>query len=154
MSDDQMIPISCSEPGKMAAGFQNVRVSKAPFEEVIWRLRDAIEAADFWVLQEINSKMLLKRGGYGASPVRQILFFHPRFMARILEADSAAVLEAPLKIAVLELTGGVIQVRWADPAALFARYGNAHLAELGRELAAACEEIADASLRRNGNWSA
>jgi uncharacterized protein (DUF302 family) len=150
MSDDQMIPISCSVPGEAAAGFQIFRVSNAPFEEVIWRLREAIEATGFWVLQEINSTMLLKRGGYGAAPVRQILFFHPRFMARILEADSAAVLEAPLKTAILELPGGIVQVRWTDPAALFARYGSEPLAELGRELAVACEEIADATMRRDG----
>jgi len=151
MSDDQMIPISCSEPGEAAAGFQNFRVSNAPFEEVIWRLRDAIEGAGLWVLQEINSNMLLKRGGYGAAPVRQILFFHPSFMARILEADSAAVLEAPLKIAILELPSGIVQVRWTDPVALFARYGSTLLAELGRELATACQEIADACLQRNGS---
>jgi uncharacterized protein (DUF302 family) len=151
MSDDRMISIVCSEPGKAAAGFQGFRVSNAPFEEVIWRLREAIEGAGFWVLQEINSKMLLKRGGYGAAPVRQILFFHPSFMARILEADSAAVLEAPLKIAILELPSGIVQVRWTDPVALFARYGSTLLAELGRELATACEEIADACLQRNGS---
>jgi uncharacterized protein (DUF302 family) len=150
MSGARIISISCSEPGEAATAFQNFRVSKAPFEEVIWRLREAIETTGFWVLQEIDSKMLLKRGGYGTVPVRQILFFHPRFMARILEADSAAVLEAPLKAAVLELPGGIVQVRWTDPAAQFARYDSPPLAALGRELAAACVDIADAIVRRNG----
>jgi uncharacterized protein (DUF302 family) len=147
MSEDQTIPISYSQPGE-AAAFQNFGTSNAPFEEVIWRLRNAIEAAGFWVLQEINSKMLLERGGYVALPVRQVLFFHPRFMARILEADSAAILEAPLKTAVLELPSGIVEVRWADPAPLFERYGSAPLAELGRELASACTDIADATLLR------
>lgn len=153
MSDDEMIPILCSEPGDAAIAFQSFRVSNAPFEEVVWRLREAIEAAGFWVLQEINSKMLLKRGGYEAAPVRQILFFHPRFMARILAIDSAAVLEAPLKTAVLALPGGAVQLRWMDPAASFARYGSAPLAELGQELAFICRDIADAALHRNGSPS-
>jgi uncharacterized protein (DUF302 family) len=151
MSGNHATPISFAEPGEAAASFQRVRGCAAPFTEVLWRLREAIEAADFWILQEINSQMLLKRGGYAAAPVRQLMFFHPRFMARILEADSAALLEAPLKIAILELPDGIMQVRWTDPAAAFARYDSVPIADLGRELSAACEEITAACLQKNGS---
>jgi uncharacterized protein (DUF302 family) len=150
MSGDQTASIAYTLPGDAAASFQGVRVATAPFTEVVWRLREAIEAADFWILQEIDPQMLLKRGGYLIAPVRQILFFQPRFMARILEADPAAAVEAPLKIAILELPGGTVQVRWINPAAAFARYGSTVLADLGQELSAACEQIVAATLQRNG----
>lgn len=47
---------------------------------------------------------------------------------------------------VARLRGGAAMVRWADPAAAFARYASTEFAEIGRELAAACEKIAAASL--------
>jgi uncharacterized protein (DUF302 family) len=77
--------------------------------------------------------MLLKRGGYAIRRTRQILFFHPRLMVRVLGADPSALLEAPLKIVVMEETDGVT-ARWPAPQALFGRYGNEPLAKLGREL--------------------
>jgi len=88
------------------------------------RLHLAIEAADFWVLHETDPQALLLRGGCAIGPARQILFFHPRFMVRLLAADPAALLEAPLKFGVIELSAGNVMLRWADPAAAFARYGN------------------------------
>ncbi|MBV9459518.1 MAG: DUF302 domain-containing protein, partial [Bradyrhizobium sp.] len=94
-----------------------------------------------WVLHEINPQMLLHRGGYEISPARQILFFHPRLMARLLEADAAALLEAPLKFAVIGFPGGRTQLRWLDPRQAFARYGSTALSELGDELAGICEDI-------------
>jgi uncharacterized protein (DUF302 family) len=143
-------PVTCAMPGKAVAGFQNVLLVDAPFVDTVWRLREAIEAADFWILQEINYQLHLKRGGNEVAPMRLLLFFHPRFARRILEADSAALLETPLKIAILELPAGPVQVRWADPTAAFARYNNAALNDLGRELGAVCDEIANATLLRNG----
>jgi uncharacterized protein (DUF302 family) len=117
MSEDQPESILYAEPGAAAAAFQGIRTSRAPFTEVIWRLREAIEAAEFWILQEVNSQMLLKRGGYAAAPVRQLMFFHPRFMVRILEVDPAAMLEVPLKMAVLELPDSCVRTLWQRTAA-------------------------------------
>ncbi len=137
-------PVAYAEFGEAAASFQRSRVSRLPVADVVARLRKAIEAADLWVLHEIDPQMLLRRGGYAIGAGRQILFFHPRLMARVLAADPAALLEAPLKFAVLELPGGAVAVRWIDPAAAFARYGSRALADLGRELAVACEEVVEA----------
>jgi uncharacterized protein (DUF302 family) len=72
-------------------------------------------------------------------------------MARVLAADPAALLEAPLKFAVLELGDGEVLVRWNDPLAAFARYENAALEKLGQELSAACEEIVVAALGRDSH---
>ncbi len=75
MSDDELVSITYSQPSAAAAEFQDVRVSEAPFEETLWRLRDAIEAAEFWIVQEIDPQMLLKRGGLVILSIRQLLFF-------------------------------------------------------------------------------
>jgi len=135
-------PVAYGEPGPAAAGFQHSRICNLPVSDVIWRLREAIEAANLWILHEIDPQLLLRRGGYAIGPVRQILFFHPRYVARMLQADLAALLEAPLKFVVLQQPDGSTAIRWFDPAAAFARYGNPVLTELGKELADLCETIA------------
>jgi uncharacterized protein (DUF302 family) len=127
--------------GSAAISFQRSRACPLTVADAAARLREPIEAAGLWVLDEIDPQAPLARGGYAIGATRQILFFHPRLLARVLAADPAALLEAPLKLVALELPDGSVVVRWIDPRAAFARYGDPALAELGQELAFACEEI-------------
>lgn len=141
--------IPTATPAPMASGslplFQHIRASSLTLEQAVAALKTAIEAADVWVLHEIDPQALLRRGGIEIEPARQLLFFHPRYMKRLLDADPAAVLEAPLKFAVLT-EGGRLVARWYDPVQSFARYGVGALDELAGELAALCEQIADEAL--------
>ncbi len=130
------------ETGSDVTSFQHVRIIVQPLPSVVERLRQGIETAGLWVLHEINPQAILERGGHTIAAARQILFFHPDLMVRLLRADPAALLEAPLKFAVMAMPDGTCTVRWLDPAAAFARYNSTALAELGRELAALCEKIA------------
>lgn len=127
-----------------ADGFQRSRVSGLPFSEVVTRMKVGIDAAGLRVLHEIDPQVLL-RGGYTIGKARQILFFHPRYVARILSADPAALIEAPLKFVILELAAAQVSVRWFDPAGSFNRYGNPALARLGKELSGVCLEIITAA---------
>jgi uncharacterized protein (DUF302 family) len=146
MSAEKATKVAYADPSEAAGSFQHSRTCALPVADVVARLRKAIEAANLWVLHEIDPQALLSGGGDAISAARQLLFFHPDLMARVLAADPAALLEAPLKFAVLELPGGAVMLRWADPAAAFARYECPALADLGRELAATCEGIATAGL--------
>lgn len=141
-STRKLTAIAFAHPAGTTAAFQRQRTCLLPFPEVAARLRAGIEAAGLWVLHEIDPQAILLRGGYEISPARQILFFHPRLMKRLLEADAAAILEVPLKFALLEEGVGT-GLRWLDPATTFARYGNDALAELGRELSQTCDRIAN-----------
>ena len=144
MPADEATKVAYGTVGEAAASFQRSRTSTLPFAEVVTRLRAAIERADLWVLDEVDAQTIVGRGGYVIEATRMILFFHPRLMARVLAADPAALLEAPLKLAVLEEPGGAVIVRWFDSVAPYARYGNPDLAALGKELATICEEIVTA----------
>ncbi|WP_293372843.1 DUF302 domain-containing protein [Phenylobacterium sp.] len=121
--------------------FQQVRRISEPLEAVVDALKAAIVAADVWVLHEIDPQALLKRGGIDIARARHLLFFHPRYMKRLLDADPAAVLEAPLKFAIVTEDTGLV-VRWYDPAAAFDRYGNPDLKVLGAQLSRLCDRIA------------
>src|SRR2546421_11792545 len=51
------------------------------------------------LIHRIDTQRILAAHGHAIGPARQILFFHPCYMARLLGADRAAIVEAPLKIA-------------------------------------------------------
>ncbi len=142
MTDTCLQAVAFAASGPAAATFQRSVACSLPVEEVVARLKHRIEAAKLWVLHDINPQMLLHRGGYAIGPARQILFFHPRLMSRLLAADSAALLEAPLKFAVIGFPEGPTELRWLDPRKSFERYRSQELTELGSELAGLCEEIA------------
>jgi len=109
-------------------------------------LRRKIEAAGRWVLHEIDTQEVLRRDGHIIGVARQILFFYPRLMVRLLEADRTALLEAPLKFAVMSLPDNDVALNWSAPVQDFARYGNTALAGLGTEFAVSCERIAAAAM--------
>jgi uncharacterized protein (DUF302 family) len=142
----QTIMVDYHEDGRQHEPFQHLRITNLPFGDILDRLRDAVRAEDLWVLHEIDPQAILGRIHYAMGEARQILFFHPRLMARLLEADPSALLEVPLKIAVIVGDAGRVSVRWQDPADSFARYGNAALAALGVELAPLYERIVAAAL--------
>ena len=124
-------------PGAAATGFGQLRLTSLAFPAVLERLREAIAAEGLWVLHEIG-------------PARQILFFHPDRMVRLLTADPAALLEAPLKLAVMAMPDDPVTIRWIDPAAAFSRYDDPLLAELGRELASSVDRIVATALGNGG----
>jgi len=135
--------------GSAAEAFQGSRICTLSMTDLVGRLRAAIEAADLWILHEVDPQMLLRRGGYAIGAALQILFFHPRLMVRLLAADPAALIEVPLKFALLALPDGNIAIRWIDPVAAFGRYANPALAKLGEELAKTFHDIVTASLGDN-----
>jgi uncharacterized protein (DUF302 family) len=134
-----------------ALSYQNAASSTLPFEQVVERLRQAIAAADLWVLHEIDPQMIVRRDHYRLGNARQILFFHPQLLARVFSIDPALLLEAPLKFAVIELDAGETVVRWIDPVESFGRYGHPEMIAIGRELALTCRLIVDHALSDQGS---
>jgi uncharacterized protein (DUF302 family) len=147
IGNEALTSVKMASTSSTVASFQHERLTASPMVDVVTRLHSAIEANGLWVLHEIDPQALLRKGGYAIPGARQILFFHPRLMVRLLEADSAAILEAPLKFALLEEAAGV-RLRWLAPDLMFARYRNDRLIELGSELASTCLAIADAAVAR------
>ena len=110
------------------------------FEETLQRLRQAISADDLWVIHEIDPQALLRRGGFAITSLRQLLWFHPRLMARLLLTDPGAVPEAPLKFVVSAEPAGVV-VRALNPVLIFSPYAG--LAILADELLGVTNEMLD-----------
>ncbi|WP_166652527.1 DUF302 domain-containing protein [Enterovirga rhinocerotis] len=116
-------------------------MSPVGFVETISRLKRAIEGQDLWIVAEIDPQMLLSKGGFAILPTRQILFFHPRYMARLLSANAAGIVEAPLKFVIMERPDGTVILLYPEPGQSFAKHPG--LSELGEELGQVVTRIAD-----------
>jgi len=120
--------------------FQTRRVSPLTFGETLNVLRSAILSEEMLILHEIDTQKIVTGYGVPAHPITQLLFFHPRFIARILDADARAVIQAPLKLVVQEEATGVATVDWIKAPYSFAAYKD--LQEVGEELEQIVERIA------------
>ena len=109
------------------------------FDQTIARLKEAIAAQDLWLIAEIDPRMLLARAGLAIQPARQLLFFHPRYMERLLRADARALQEVPVKIVVMADASGHVVMRGPEMRAAFDRYADAR--SLGEELSMLCGKI-------------
>ena len=110
-----------------------------PFDESVARLKTAIERADLWLIHEIDPQLLLRRGGFAIARARQLFFFHPRLMVRLLAADPGGLPEVPLKLVVTEDADGSCFVTSVLPSFSFAPYPR--LADLSAELSTLCTSL-------------
>lgn len=118
---------------------QEVIVSRFDFEETLVHLRQAIANADLWLIHEINPQMFLARGGYAIKPVRQLFYFHPRYVAKMLPIDLASFPEIPLKFVILQTPDGRVTVRHNTVESLLGRYPG--LSDIVVELSALARSL-------------
>lgn len=105
--------------------------SSLGFDETVATLKGAIEEQNLMVLHEINPQQMLRMVGMRVPGMRQIVFFHPRYMRRIFETNRIGGIEPPLKLLVMDTPNGVM-VRFHDPVHQFAPYEG--LGEIATEL--------------------
>ena len=106
-----------------------------PFHDALGLLRDRISLAGLIELTTIDTTSVLASAGFTIPEVGQVLVFHPRFMRTILETDPAAVVEAPLKLTIIQRPTAT-ELRCVDPAIAFAPYPGLS------DLAAALHDLA------------
>lgn len=138
--------VQFGQPGTETETFQLIRTTTRPFQHVLDSVRNEIAAAGMKVLHEIDPQAALQGFGHTIGSARLVFFFHPNLLHRLLEMDWSAIVEAPPKLALLELPDGTVSLRMANPAGALTRYGNPALTAFGQELAATCARIMEASV--------
>jgi len=108
--------------------------SSHDFNTTLSMLRDAIEGENLMVVNEVNPQQMLRMVGVRTGGMRQLFFFHPRFMKDIIEANRNGGIEPPLKLLVMETPNGNVLVRYEDPVHQFAAYAG--LDDIAAELSA------------------
>lgn len=109
------------------------------FDETLDGLRQGIEAENLMVIHEIDPQQMLRMVGVRTGGMRQIMFFHPRYMKEIIESNPNGAIEPPLKVVAMEMPDGTVMVRYIKPTYLFGRYGG--LDSVGTELEAVLERV-------------
>ena len=109
------------------------------FDATLKGLKQAIESENLMVIEEINPQQMLRMVGMRVDGMRQILFFHPRFMKQIVETNRNGGIEPPLKLLVMERPDGTVMVRYHDPVHQFGPYDG--LEELASELRGIFERV-------------
>ncbi len=112
------------------------------FETTLAMLKQAIEGENLMVVHEVNPQQMLRMVGMRVPGMRQIFFFHPRYMKQILAINRSGGIEPPLKLIVMERPNGRVMVRYHDPVHQFAPYPG--LEEVATELRAVFETIVGA----------
>ena len=122
-----------------APDFLVTKRSSQGFDETLNLLRQAIEAENLMVVQEVDPQKMLRMVGVQVGGMRQLFFFHPRYMKQILETNRNAGIEPPLKLLVMEAPNGQVMVRYEDAQHQFAPYDG--LTEFSAEMAGIFERV-------------
>jgi len=116
--------------------------SSMEFDATVVKLKQAIEGENLMVLHEIDPQQMLRMVGMRVGGMRQILFFHPRFMKQIVETNPNGGIEPPLKLIVMERPDGTVMVRYENPEHQFGPYAG--LEGLATELGGIFERVVGA----------
>ncbi len=92
------------------------------FDKTLSLLRQAIEAENLMLVQEVDPQKMLRMVGVQVAGMRQVYFFHPRYMKQVLDANRNAGIEPPLKLLVMETQNGQVMIRYEDPSHQFGPY--------------------------------
>lgn len=96
-------------------------MSKYSFSETVDILKGAIEGQNLMVIHEVDGQKMLKMAGKNVGGMKQIFFFHPKYMAKVLEANEMAGIQIPLKFIVMEKGDRVI-IRYFMPSVVLSSY--------------------------------
>ena len=77
----------------------------------------------------IDAQKMLRMAKVKVSGMKQLLFFHPRYMKRIIESNALGTIEPPLKIAIMERPDGKVMVKYIKPSSMLGKYAG--LSDLG-----------------------
>ena len=115
-----------------APEFHVLTKSKYDFSDTVELLKASIEEQNLMVINEVDPQKMLRLVGVKTKGMRQIFFFHPRYMKQIYETNKQASIEPPLKFVVMEMPNGKVMVRYIRPSYKFSPYMG--LDELAAEL--------------------
>lgn len=96
-------------------------MSKYSFSETVDLLKGAIEQQNLMVIYEIDGQKMLQMAGKKVGGMKQLLFFHPAYMVKVVEANEMAGIVIPLKVVVME-KGGMVMVRYFLPSTTLKTY--------------------------------
>lgn len=96
-------------------------MSELPFAEALGKIKQTMAEENLMVLDDLDGQAMMKMAGKEIPPMHQIIFFHPRYMKKVYEANQMAGIAVPLKLIVMERNGKTV-VRYFKPSDLLKPY--------------------------------
>ncbi|WP_422373690.1 DUF302 domain-containing protein [Flagellimonas sp.] len=112
-----------------------------PFGQVYDILKQRITEHGFLLLHEIDTQAIVAKHGIAIPPLRQLLFFEPKYIAQIMATDPLAINDIPLKLVVQEIDAHTTQLSFKNPVGSLQDYGLKP--ELAEELLERVQGIVD-----------
>lgn len=116
-----------------------VTMSKYSFSETVDILQGAIEGQNLMVIHVIDGQKMLRMAGKEVNGMKQIFYFHPKFMRRVIEANKDAAIQIPLKMIAMEMQNAKTAVRYFMPSTVLKDYKGEE--EIAKELDGMVEKI-------------
>ena len=99
-------------------------MSKYTLGETVNILKGAIEEQNLMVIHVVDGQKMLRMAGKNIKGMKQIFYFHPKFMRRVIEANKEAAIQIPLKFIVMEKPNGNVIVRYFKPSKVLNDYSG------------------------------
>ena len=103
-----------------------------PFGQLYGTLKKRIVEHGFLLLHEIDTQAIVAKQGVSIPPLRQLLFFHPKYIAEIMANDPLAINDIPLKLVLNQLDDTTTQLSFKNPVDSLHDYGL--MPEMAEEL--------------------
>lgn len=94
-----------------------------PFGQVYGILKQRITEHGFLLLHEIDTQAIVAQHGITIPPLRQLLFFEPKYIAQIMATDPLAINDIPLKLVLQEIDAHTTQLSFKNPVGSLQDYG-------------------------------
>ena len=94
-----------------------------PFGQLFGALKKRIVDHGFLLLHEIDTQAIVEKHGVRIPPLRQLLFFHPKYIAEIMANDPLAINDIPLKLVLHQLDAQTTQLSFKNPVDSLRDYG-------------------------------
>jgi len=100
----------------------SMAMSKYDYGETMELLKGAIEEQNLMVIHVVDAQKMLRMAGKQVKGMSQVFYFHPKYMKRVMEANSMATIAIPLKFVVMEKPDGKVAIRYFKPSAILNKY--------------------------------
>ncbi|NYJ29192.1 DUF302 domain-containing protein [Allomuricauda sp. ARW1Y1] len=94
-----------------------------PFGQVYGTLKQRITEHGFLLLHEIDTQAIVAKHGIAIPPLRQLLFFEPKYIAQIMANDPLAINDIPLKLVLQEMDANTTRLSFKNPVGSLHDYG-------------------------------
>lgn len=94
-----------------------------PFGQVYSTLKQRITDHGFLLLHEIDTQAIVAKQGIAIPPLRQLLFFEPKYIAQIMAGDPLAINDIPLKLVLQQVDANTTQLSFKNPVGSLQDYG-------------------------------